>query len=164
MFKKKHSEKTKQKISDALKGRHFSEERMQKMCDNHADVSGNKNPMFGRGGNKNPMFGKYDKDSANWKGGLTPLILKIRNSIKYSEWRAQIYQRDLFICQLCRKKSDGDLVAHHINRLAELIREHNINSVEEAILCEKLWDISNGQTLCKECHKKTNNYKNRKLV
>ena len=34
----------------------------------------------------------------------------------------------------------------------------NINTLDDAIECVPLWDISNGVTLCKECHKQTDNY------
>jgi group I intron endonuclease len=43
-----HTEATKQKISDSNQGKYFSEEHKQNMRDNHADVSGEKNPCFGR--------------------------------------------------------------------------------------------------------------------
>ena len=42
-----HSQETKQKISQAQEGRIFSEETKEKMRKNHADVSGENNPMFG---------------------------------------------------------------------------------------------------------------------
>ena len=55
----------------------------------------------------------------------------------------------------------GKLEAHHIKALSELINENNIKTLEEALDCQELWNINNGQTLCKECHKKTNNYASR---
>jgi len=30
--------------------------------------------------------------------------------------------------------------------------------LEQAVNCEELWNINNGITLCKECHKKTDSY------
>ncbi len=41
------------------------EETKQKMKENHADVSGSKNPMFGKKGKDNPNFGKTWKWSKN---------------------------------------------------------------------------------------------------
>ena len=37
------------------------------------------------------------------------------NKALINEWRKQVYQRDNFICQHCKKKSEHDLVAHHLN-------------------------------------------------
>lgn len=127
------------------KGKHLPEETCQKMKDNHADISGKNNPCFGRTGNKNPMY-KDPKDR------ITPLYYQIRTCSKYSEWRTLIYQRDLFICQSCKKKSEGDLEAHHIMFLSILVKQYNITILEEALSCEELWDINNGITLCEECH------------
>lgn len=31
--------------------------------------------------------------------------------------------------------------------------ENNITTVEEAINCDELWNINNGQTLCYSCHR-----------
>lgn len=42
------SEEFKKKLSEKLKGRVFSEETRQKMSQNHPDVSGDKNPMYGK--------------------------------------------------------------------------------------------------------------------
>ena len=31
--------------------------------------------------------------------------------------------------------------------------EYKIESVEEAINCNELWNLNNGRTLCNDCHK-----------
>ena len=41
------------------------------------------------------------------------------------------------------------------------MEEYQIKTFEQALNCAELWDINNGRTLCKECHKKTDNYLNR---
>ena len=53
-------------------GKHHSEETRKKMSENHADVSGSKNPMYKKGylvsGSKNMWYGvhRYGKDSPNY--------------------------------------------------------------------------------------------------
>lgn len=127
------------------KGKHLPEETCQKIRDNHADVSGENNSCFGRTGDKHPMY-------KNPEDRITPLYQQLRNCSEYYEWRASIYQRDLFVCQACRKKSEGDLEAHHIIFLSSLIRQYNIITLEEALSCDELWNIDNGITLCEKCH------------
>lgn len=94
-----------------------------------------------------------------WKGGKTKLSLQIRNSAEYSFWRKQIFERDNYTCQICgRKNKKGDKViieVDHIYPFSKILDDFDITSIEEAISCEKIWDIENGRTLCRECHKKT---------
>lgn len=65
-------------------------------------------------------------------------------SIRYSkpikEWRKAVFQRDDYTCQLCNKRG-GVLNADHIKPFAEYP--------------ELRLELSNGRTLCIECHKKT---------
>ena len=94
-----------------------------------------------------------------WKGGKTKLSLQIRNSAEYSFWRMSVFKRDFFTCQHCgakNKKGEKYIFdADHIYPFSKILDDYNITSIEEAISCEKLWDIENGRTLCRECHKKT---------
>ena len=97
-----------------------------------------------------------------WKGGKTKLSFKIRNSVEYSFWRKQIFKRDDYTCILCNRKSKkGDKViieADHIYPFYKIIDTFNIKTIEEAMNCQEMWDINNGRTLCRECHKKTESY------
>jgi len=45
-----------------------------------------------------------------------------------------------------------------LNKFGIILKENNIKTFEEALLCEELWNINNGRTLCIKCHKKTDTY------
>jgi len=66
------------------------------------------------------------------------------------------YKRDNYVCVLC--KSRKDLEVDHIKRYLNIVNENNIKTTEDARNCKELWDISNGRTLCRECHRKTDTY------
>ncbi len=93
------------------------------------------------------------KNNPNWKGGITPLILSCRTCDKYKNWRKDIFTRDNYTCQECGKIG-GNLEAHHIDLFSKFFYENNIQTVEEALELNELWDINNGRTLCVDCHKK----------
>jgi hypothetical protein len=101
--------------------------------------------------------GKYMGNKCpSWKGGITPIVKLIRQSNKYKNWRQQIFIRDNFICQKC-KKEGGKLEVHHINSFNKLLREAwnympLFGLYEGAMLYTPLWNINNGITLCKKCH------------
>lgn len=73
-----------------------------------------------------------------WKGGITPIDKKIRNSIQYRLWREAVFARDNWTCLKCSKRG-GDLEAHHIKSFAEYP--------------ELRFAIDNGITYCEDCHK-----------
>ena len=79
------------------------------------------------------------KDSWNWKGGITPEKIAIRNSIEMRLWREAVFARDIWTCQKCNIMGEV-LNAHHI---------HNFNDYKELRFA-----IDNGVTLCEKCHKK----------
>ena len=107
---------------------------------------------------RNNMKGKYlGENHWNWKGGITPLTKLIRNSFKYRQWRSDVFTRDDFICQECGQAS-GKLNAHHLKSFSSIIQKYEITTLEEALECAELWNINNGITYCKKCHKKTDNY------
>jgi len=85
-----------------------------------------------------------------WKGGVSPVTEKIRKSDKYINWRDSIFARDEYKCRICG--SNHNINAHHIIKFSSILEENNIKSYDDALLCEKLWDISNGITYCEKCH------------
>jgi len=107
--------------------------------------SGKEHPLYGT---KNPDASKrmkennpvgIGKNNSNWKGGVTPKNRLIRTSTKYTEWRLSVYERDKFTCQECKERG-GSLNAHHIKTFADYP--------------ELRFEVSNGITLCEDCHKK----------
>lgn len=95
-----------------------------------------------------------------WKGGKTKLSKIIRCSMMYSEWRNNVFERDMYTCQRCNKKGCY-LEAHHNKPLRDLLIENNIDTMEDAESCEELWDIDNGITLCLDCHSEVDKMRNR---
>jgi len=77
-----------------------------------------------------------------WKGGITPINVKIRNSQEGILWRKAIFQRDNFTCQKYGIRG-GQLVAHHINNFADFP--------------ELRLAIDNGITLSEKTHKEFHN-------
>ena len=99
-----------------------------------------------------------------WKGGITPLMVRIRRCARYKAWVKAVFERDNYICQLCKKRG-RDLQADHCPKMfCDVIAENKIKTFEEAINCKELWNITNGRTLCKSCHRKTFKFKGNQFV
>ena len=74
----------------------------------------------------------------NWKGGVTPEHVRIRQSEEYKTWRISSFKRDNYTCQCCNDSKGGNLQAHHIENFSD----HE----------ELRFDITNAITLCNSCH------------
>lgn len=84
---KKHTAESKNKMSQALKGR-----KPPKTAFTSERTKGQKN--------------------VNWKGGITLENEKIRKSTEYQEWRKLVFKRDDYKCMACLAR--GYINAHHI--------------------------------------------------
>ena len=86
--------------------------------------------------------------SANWQGGLRGINYGIRRSKKYADWRTSVFVRDDYTCQFCGDKSVAGnrvrLEADHIKQFAYHV--------------DLRFDVENGRTLCKPCHRKTDTW------
>jgi len=84
---------------------------------------------------------KSGKENCNWKGGITSLNNKIRKSIDHKEWAKSVYKKDNYNCQMCGLKCKANnIIAHHIKSFADYPALR--------------FEIDNGITLCRSCHKK----------
>jgi hypothetical protein len=109
---------TRAKMSAVRKGRKFTAEHRANM---------------GRSGPLNPF----------WKGGVTPINVRIRMSTEYKEWRKHVFTRDDYTCQACGIRG-GYLEADHVLPFAQYP--------------DLRFEVLNGQTLCEPCHRKTPTY------
>lgn len=74
----------------------------------------------------------------NWRGGVTPDNRAGRTGLEYRAWREAIFARDNWTCQKCFRRGGITIHAHHIKEFAKHPELRN--------------ELSNGLTLCKDCH------------
>jgi 5-methylcytosine-specific restriction endonuclease McrA len=123
------SKESREKISQKNKGKNVSLETRRKLSENN----------------------KGEK-CRFWKGGVYKFRDHLRDNFEYRQWRSDVFTRDDFTCQKCFVRG-GQLHAHHIKHFSKIIEDNNIQSLEEAKVCQELWNINNGITLCETCHK-----------
>lgn len=87
-----------------------------------------------RKGNKNP----------NYVDGMSKFTVSHYSDLRYKLWREAIFERDEYTCQECGIRGVY-IEPHHIKGWAQYP--------------ELRFELSNGITLCKPCHKLTDNYK-----
>lgn len=140
---KPFSKETKEKMSLAKKGKQY---RL-----GHKFSSFTKNKMrLAKLGDKNPMKRievriKFQGENSHfWKGGISPYTKIVKRSFEYRDWRKKVFERDNYTCQMCKKRGIY-LEPHHIKGFTKYP--------------ELRFEVSNGLTLCRECHMKTDNYK-----
>jgi hypothetical protein len=83
------------------------------------------------------------KDHPCWQGGKTEEQARLRNTARYRAWRKAVFERDDYTCQDCSRRG-GDLEAHHLRPWSLY---HDLR-----------FEVSNGQTLCVKCHRKTDSF------
>jgi 5-methylcytosine-specific restriction endonuclease McrA len=159
-----YSDETKMRLSIVGKERKFSDETRMRMSESHKRICvGSNNPMFGK--HPSPETIKKLSESHrgknaganhhNWKGGTSPLSNLIRKCIEYRQWLKMIFVRDQFTCTFCGIKGGRLEVHHHSKAFIDIFHGNNIQSLEQAISCEELWNLNNGITLCRKCHDRT---------
>jgi len=122
-------------ISCSQKGKTPSEETRRKMSE-------------AKKGEKHPNYGKTPSEETRRKmsiaqGGSGELNRKWPGMIA---WARRVKERDDYICQHC-----------HLDGLPEEMEAHHI--VPRAKFPQYAYDLGNGQTLCRECHRIEHNKK-----
>src|SRR5208337_5411599 len=83
---------------------------------------------------------KRRENNPNWRGGIGNKKKAWDSTKKAKDWKANVFKRDDYTCKICGQRG-GDLEAHHKKPWAFFPK----------LRCS----ISNGITLCLNCHKKT---------
>jgi 5-methylcytosine-specific restriction endonuclease McrA len=85
-----------------------------------------------------------------WKGGQAKLTASLRLMTEHRKWMDAVKARD---GKCVRCGSIEKLESHHVEPMATLIKRLGIASREDARShAAALWDVSNGLTLCEQCH------------
>ena len=83
--------------------------------------------------NKDRVPNILKKKERDWKRD-------IRSSFQWKEWRKTVFERDGYTCQECEEKG-------------VFFEPHHIIPIRSDL--DKLFDINNGITLCRPCHRET---------
>lgn len=149
---RKHSEMSKIKMSDSLKGKQLGNQHRKGFTPwNKGTKSlipawnkGTKGVMIAWNKGKEVPQQSGEKHWA-WKGGNSSNYRTGYYSLKYKNWRRKVFERDSFTCQGCGGR--GYVTAHHIKSFAHYPKLR--------------FEVKNGLTLCEFCHSLTDNYKGR---
>ena len=78
-----------------------------------------------------------------WRGGVSSENRKIRYSARMEKWRKTVFTRDDYMCQHCGARSGKGRPVH--------LHAHHVKSF--AYYPELRFEVSNGLTLCRDCHR-----------
>ena len=159
----KHSEESKQKMSEAKKknppltwlGKKLSEEHRNKIRIKHLgkNLSKEHKRKISESVKEHLPRTAFKKgqgikeNNINWKGGVSEGYKTGYYSTEYMKWRRDVFIKDEYICQKCGQKCI-EIVAHHIKSFTYFPKLRI--------------DINNGQTLCKDCHIKLHSQERRR--
>ena len=132
---KKLSRKHREKLSEAHKGQVSWIKGKHIQLNNALEEYQRKHGAWNKG-KKCPQLG--GENHYCWKGGITPTIMKIRNSFEMREWRKKVYKKDNYTCWICEIRG-GEIHAHHLKKFSNYPKLR--------------FKVSNGLTLCEFCHK-----------
>ena len=147
----------------------------------HTEESKKKIRLFSNGhipwikGKTHSEHSKIKNSVAHQHGELKPLHYgtNLRNAVRHSlsciKWRTEVFKRDNYTCKKCRIRG-GAIEAHHKISFGKLVKEAiksmpSFSAYDACILYAPLWNIDNGTTLCKTCHrfgKGNHKWKNKK--
>jgi hypothetical protein len=160
---RKVTKKTRKKISKKLK-KFFKNPKEREKQSKIITIALNKPEVKIKRG---MIFKELFKDKTkhpNWQGGKTSLHNVIRHCDKSNEWRTEVFKRDNYTCQECGQKGCY-LEAHHLKPFSKIFKEFltlysNYSPIEDkeilinfALNYKDFWNLDNGKTLCKDCHK-----------
>ena len=109
-------------------------------------LPGELNGMYGKKHTEEARAKMRGENNGNWRNGASRANDLIRKSKEYLEWKAAVFIRDNRACIWCG--STQNIEADHIKPFS--------------VFPELRFDIDNGRTLCKPCHRKTDTYGNTK--
>lgn len=116
--------------------------------ESRAKMRGDNNPSRRPEVRKKISETKMGDKNPNWKGGISPENVRIRNSAEIRMWRKSVFFRDNYTCQECGAKNG--------NGKAVVLNADHIKPF--SLFPELRLAIDNGVTLCFDCHKKTDTY------
>lgn len=133
-YGKAHSKKY-----DGMKGKNHSKESKLKMSKSRKGKKFSEQHRRSLSLSRKKYLFDMGKTSRKWKE-------QIRRSIDYKLWREAVFKRDDFTCQKCNARNGNGkevyLEAHHIKSFIKYPKLR--------------YEVTNGLTLCKDCHKKEN--------
>lgn len=98
---------------------------------------------------------KSRKSKTKTFDGVSDKIIKkrLRSCQKYKDWCRKIYERDGFKCTKCGSKKN--MQTHHIIPFSVIYEECKLMGIKDF---SPIFDVDNGETICEDCHKKTDSY------